>query len=101
MNNVLPDREELLHKVVEIVQRLTADWDLGDDRGIGADTRLIGDLSFESIDVVQFIVALEEGFHRRDFPFERLLMSDGRYVDELTVGQVVDFLDHALTELQS
>ena len=46
----------------------------------------IGDLGFESIDIVQFVVALEENFKRRDMPFEKLLMIDGRYVDELSVS---------------
>ncbi len=85
-------RGQLQADIAGILESMTADWDTSFAGGVGPQTRLIGDLSFESIDVVQFIVALEEHFNRRDFPFEQLLMKDGRYVEELTVGEVVEFL---------
>jgi len=85
-------KDAVLSAMVDIVKNMTADWDTGFDGAIGAKTRLIGDLSFESIDVVHLVVAIEQRFGRRDLPFEDLLMKDGRYVDELTVGSTVDFL---------
>jgi acyl carrier protein len=89
------DRSSILDQVVRIVSDMTADWDLELSGGIRPETLLIADLSFESIDVVQFVVALEERFGRRGLPFEKLLMVDGRYVDDLSVFQVVGFLhDH-------
>ena len=45
------------------------------------------------IDVVHLVVAIETQFKRRDLPFEELLMADDRYVDELTLRQIVDFLE--------
>jgi len=96
MNGIQPDgydRESLLQRVIFILQDMTSDWDLDYSGGIGPQTCLISDLTCESIDIVQFIVALEEEFQRRDLPFERLLMTDGRYVDDLTVNEVVDFLE--------
>jgi len=78
--------------VLEILDDMTSDWDLDFSGGIGMDSLLIADLAFESIDVVQLVVALEERFDRRDLPFETLLMTDGRYVDDLAVHQIVDFL---------
>ena len=86
------DRSMIQSEVRRILEDMTIDWDLDFSGGIGRDTRLIADLAFESIDVVQFVVAVEERFGRRDFPFETLLMQDGRYVDDLTVAQVTDFL---------
>jgi acyl carrier protein len=87
------DRETLLRQVILILEDMTSDWDLDYDGGIGFATCLISDLTCESIDIVQFVVALEESFQRRDLPFERLLMVDGRYVDDLSVNDVVNFLD--------
>ena len=78
--------------LVGILQDMTSDWDVEFDEGIGRDTRLIGDLAFESIDIVEMVVAIEESFGQRNIPFEKLLMVDGRYVDDLTVGQVADFV---------
>ena len=59
---------------------------------IGPGTRIIADLEFESIDVVQLVVQLEERYKRKDLPFEQMLMRDGRYRDEISVQDVVDFL---------
>src|SRR5262245_3732037 len=91
-------RAAILHTVVEILQEMTSDWDTGFAGGIGPDTRLVRDLGCESIDVVQFVVAIEECFQRRDFPIEKLLMVDDRYVDDLRVSEVVDFLHSHLSE---
>lgn len=91
------DRTTINTAVLEILKDLTADWDTDFSGDIGPDTRLIEDLAFESIDVVQLVVSLEGRFQRRDLPFEKLLMHDGRYVDDLTVQQLVDFLDTTLT----
>lgn len=90
------DREAIQREVIRILEEMTSDWDLEYDGGISPDTRLIGDLSFESIDVVQLMAAIEETFNRRDLPFEKFLMQDGRYVDELTVRATVDFLHQHL-----
>jgi acyl carrier protein len=50
------------------------------------------DLAFESIDVVQLVVALEKNFERKGLPFEQLFMREGDYVDELEVKEIVEFL---------
>lgn len=78
--------------VLRVIQDMTSDWDLQTGKPLGLDTMLIGDLAFESIDVVQLVVSLEEAFSKRSIPFDRLLMEEGRYVEDLSVGQVVGFL---------
>lgn len=88
-------KDAILTQLVEILRDMTQDWDVDPGAEIGAETRLIRDLAFESIDVVQLVVAIEERFGRRDLPFEQLLMEDGRYADEISVRDTVDFLhDH-------
>jgi acyl carrier protein len=71
---------------------MTTDWDLSYTDPINPETRLMADLAFESIDVVQLVVAIEAHFGRRKMHFEQLMMVDGRYVQELQVKQIVDFL---------
>lgn len=78
--------------IVGILADMTADWDTDMTGPIGPETRLVEELDFESIDVVQFVVAIEECFRQRGLPFEELLMLDGRYVDEIRVKEAVDFL---------
>ena len=88
--------EGIFKNIVHILEDMTCDWDMDFDEPLGLKTRLIADLEFSSIDIVQFLVAIEEHFHRRGFPFEELVMVDGRYVDEIAVNDVVSFLNRHL-----
>ena len=90
------DAESIRRELVSILEDMTSDWEVDYDGGIGPDTRLIADLAFESIDVVHLIVAIEERFQRNDLPFEKLLMNSGRYVDEIRVSEVLEFLSQHL-----
>lgn len=85
-------REQIEKDLIEIVTDMTQDWDLSFEGGVTPETRLMADLAFESIDVVQLVVAIEGHFQRRKMPFEQLMMVDGRYVQELQIKQIVDFL---------
>lgn len=85
-------RESLQATVISVLSETVQDWDLDIEGGIVPSTTLIEDLAFESIDVVQFCVALEQALGRRSLPFERLFISDGAYVEDVSVAQVVDFL---------
>ena len=96
MDAAVHSKETILETLATILADMTSDWDIEHEGGIGPETRLIADLEFESIDVVQLIVAIEERFQRRDLPFEKLLMKDGRYVDEFRVADAVDFLHQHL-----
>jgi acyl carrier protein len=78
--------------VIDILNNLTADWDTGLSGSIGPDTSIVADLAFESLDVVYLVTAIEERYERRDLPFEELLMVEGRYVDDLSVKQIAQFL---------
>ncbi len=97
MPDTTPDRDTIVKELVAVLSDMTADWDTASEGPIGPQTRLIADLGFESIDVVHLVVAIEERFQRRDFPFQELLMENGQYVDELTVAQVVDFIARSLS----
>jgi acyl carrier protein len=92
---------EIYEGVIAILEHITSDWDQDFAGGIRPESRLVADLGFESIDVVQFVSALEDRFRRTDLPFERLLMVDGRYVGDLSVASVVDFLDTQLNTQRS
>ena len=85
-------REQIEADLIALLTDMTSDWDLSFDGGITPETRLMADLAFESIDVVQLVVAIESHFERRQMHFEQLMMVDGRYVQELQVKEIVDFL---------
>lgn len=85
--------------VVSVLEDTVQDWDLEIEGGIGAATTLIGDLAFESIDVVQFCVALEQALGRKGLPFEKLFIRDAAYVDDVAVAEVVAFLQTELVHV--
>lgn len=87
---------EIDKRLIAIVDDFLIDFDEDFDEAVTRETKLLGDLGFESIDVIQLVVAIEEDFGTRGLGFEDLLMVDGRYVDDLSVGQVSDFLSQRL-----
>lgn len=85
-------RDALTSTVIGVLQDTIKDWDLELEDEIGAETTLIEDLAFESIDIVQLSVALEQALGRKDLPFEKLFIEDGAYVDDVSVNDIVSFL---------
>jgi acyl carrier protein len=86
-----------LATVIAIVNDLTQDWGLETSAPPSASTLLAADLQFASVDIIQLCVALEECYERR-FGFQDLLMRDGSYVGDLSLGQLSHFVDTQLTK---
>lgn len=81
-----------IETVVAIVDDLTQDWGLDLESPISANSLVAADLQFASVDIIQLCVALEQCYGRR-FGFQDLLMKDGSYVGDLTLGQFAAFVD--------
>ncbi|MCS0494099.1 hypothetical protein NVS89_03245 [Ancylobacter sp. MQZ15Z-1] len=88
----LATRSDVEGAVINVANDMVAGWDIELPNGINAETRLMEDLSFESIDVVQFAVAIEQAVDRKGLPFEKLFMKDGEYVDDVELREVSEFL---------
>jgi acyl carrier protein len=86
------NRAEVAQSVAAVVNQTIRDWDVDLPNGVDSDTQLMRDLNFESIDVVQFAVAIEQAAGRKGLPFEKLFMKDGGYVEDVKLSEVVDFL---------
>ena len=84
--------EDIVAKLSALLKDFTQDWDSEFEGDYSRDTRLLADLGFESVDIIQLTVAIEEDFVLYKTPFDKLLMKDGRYVDDLSIGQLADFL---------
>jgi acyl carrier protein len=89
-------RDTTVATVVAIVDDLTQDWGLDTGRPTDASTKVVADLEFASVDIIQLCVALEQCYGRR-FGFQDLLMKDGSYVGDLSLGQLAAFIDTRLT----
>jgi acyl carrier protein len=86
------NKDAILSDLLKILEDMASEWEVEFAGAIGPETRLEADLSFQSIQVVQLIIAIEEHFQRQELPFQTLLMPDGRPVRDLRVVDVADFL---------
>ena len=82
------DRSTIMATVVSTLESLVQDWDI--EESITSRTRVVADLGFESIDLIQMVAALERAFRLKGSSLVAMLVADGRYVDDLTVDQVTD-----------
>ena len=85
-------RDAIMATLIERLDEMSADWDRELSDAIGPRTLLGKDLGFSSMDLVMLVVDIEQCYGRHDFPFEDLFAPDGRYVDDVEVAQVVDFI---------
>jgi len=90
--NKVESRPAIENKVITVANEMVADWGIDLPGGITRETKLMEDLNFESIDIVQFAVGIERAFDRKGLPFERLFMKEGAYVDDVSVSEVTEFL---------
>ena len=81
-------------RIISLLSSFIEEW--GVDHDLHAQTRVVRDLEFESIDIIQLIVAIEQDFGRRNFRFDELLMRNGRYVDDLSVREIARFIEAKL-----
>ncbi len=83
---------QILADLLEMITRLAGDWEYSGE--VTADTYLLGDLGFESLDLVVLGTAIQERYGR--LPFAELLAEIGqRAVQDVTVGELVTFInDH-------
>ena len=82
------------NQVIEVVRTLVQDW--GREEPITVSTQIVADLGFESIDIIQLLAALEERLQRRNLGFSDLIINGGRYVDDLSISQIAQFLSARL-----
>src|SRR5882762_7483239 len=85
--------ESINQEIIKLLTDMTSDWDIDEEAGaITTSTKLVADLSFESVEIVQLMVQLEQHFGLKNLASEKLLMKDGRQVPDLTVPEISQFL---------
>lgn len=78
-------------ELIEILKDITQDWEI-DEIEIFPSTKIVEDLGFVSIDIIQLVVAIEEHFQQK-LGFNELLMKNGRYIDDLAVEEIAKFVE--------
>jgi acyl carrier protein len=91
---VKKERTEIAADITALLQKLAEDWDYSE--AISEETLLFSELRLESLGAVVLGTTLQD---RYDFtmPFAELLASLGeREVQDLSVGELIDFVDRHL-----
>jgi acyl carrier protein len=92
-------RDQLRADVLEILREKSKKLDPDFSGPLTEETRLVGDLDFESVIIVEFCMAIGKHF-RKKLPFQNLVFQDGQFQD-FTVGQLLTFLEEHLTTGQA
>jgi acyl carrier protein len=96
-NSVNPTREEIKEYVLATMQELCRDWDYS--RPVGPSSRLFTELGLESLDAVVLGTIIQEHF-QKPLPFAELLADIGREQRDLSIDELVDFVDQHLNRVQ-
>jgi acyl carrier protein len=80
--------------IIDILKDMTQEWDM-DTVAINSGTKLMENLGFVSVDIIHLVVSIEEHFKQK-LGFNALLMRDGRYVDDLSVEEIANFVSSQL-----
>ena len=88
-------REQLRTDVLEVLREKIKKLDSDFSGTLDEETRIVGDLDFESVLIVEFCMAIGKHF-RKKLPFQNLVFQNGKFQD-FTVGQLLTFLEGHLT----
>jgi acyl carrier protein len=81
--------------IIDLLKDMTQDWDLDLNEKISPETQIVEDLSFASVDIIHLIVSIEE-YYKQKLGFQELVMRNGRYIDDITVNEFVEFVSAKL-----
>jgi LPS sulfotransferase NodH/acyl carrier protein len=93
---MVSDTKEIQSVITRFLEEMASELQLDYDKAIDSGTWLIADLGLASVDFVHLIVEVE-GHFKSKMGFHDLLMPNGKYVDDLTVGQFVAFIESRLS----
>ena len=88
-------RDQLRTDVLEILREKTKKLDSDFSGTLTEQTRIVGDLNFESVIIVEFCMAIGKHFQKK-LPFQNLVFQNGQFQD-FTVGQLLTFLEDHLS----
>jgi acyl carrier protein len=92
-------RESIQEDVMELLAELADDWEY--EGTITEETKLLGDMGLESLDIVVLATSLQQRYDQ-DLPFSEFFAEIGqRATPDVTVREWTDFMVQHLNCLQS
>lgn len=87
---MIKSRSEILSEIVAVLEELADDWEYAGE--IGEHTMLMGEMGFESLDIVVLATALQERYPQ-EIPFSEFFAALGeREGGDVSVAEWVDFI---------
>ncbi|HMQ60565.1 MAG TPA: hypothetical protein PKE06_07855 [Flavilitoribacter sp.] len=83
-------KKEVEQVLVEILNDMIEMYELP-EMEITAETKLIEDLGFSSVDIMHMLATADMRFQAH-VPYEEMVLKDGEYVTELAVGEVAAYV---------
>ena len=77
----------------KILEEMSSGWENQFDQSMKPETLLGADLGFKSIDIVRFVAAIQKLYNHFELPFQELFIPNGSAVKDLSILDVVDFLN--------
>jgi acyl carrier protein len=91
-------RDRLRSDVLEILREKSRKLDSDFSGPLTEETRIVSDLDFESVVIVEFCMAIGKHLQRK-LPFQNLVFQNGQFQD-FSVGQLLTFLEDQLARDQ-
>ena len=87
-----PTPEQIAETIVTTIVNVTQDWSLS--ANVGPETRLVAELGFTSMDVIDLFAMLDMAFQVK-LPFEQFVIAgaSGEYRQEMTVAELAAFVE--------
>ena len=88
-------REQIEEVVLQIVRQMADVSDFGLAGRIGPETRVVGDLEFDSVRTVQLLTAVAGRFPGHVFTFQDLILRNGEFFD-FAVRDLAEFVHEGI-----
>lgn len=85
-----PSPQDIQKDIISIVTEMVEDWDLDLD-DLGVDTRFNEDLCVTSVDMLNLMASIDMKYDKK-FEFESLVVKDGQYIKDLSIGELTAFV---------
>lgn len=85
-----PDPDRIQADLVALLREQVREFDL-EPGDIGPQTLLVQELGFNSIDIMHLLASVDMHYERH-LPYDELILAEGRYVSDIRVSDLVDFI---------
>jgi acyl carrier protein len=84
-----PSQEEIINTTCNFVTHIAEEWN--QEAKVNADTLLVADMGFTSMDTLDLLSSLEIEFQCK-LLYEQLVMQDGEYRQDLSISELARFV---------